>query len=273
MPILTNFHTHTVLCDGYNTFTENIEKAISLGFHSLGFSGHAYVPFDGLYSGMTPDAMRIYRVELESLKGKYSDIIAIFTGLENDAAYLHPAGGYDYTIGSVHCIKCGDKYYSVDSLNSVVESAIETEFGGDGFAFAEAYYGAVLDFVSSRRADILGHIDVVRRFNKGGVLHFDECGGRYRDIAVSALEKAVGSGYLIEVSTGSIQKGISDETYPADFLLRRARELGARVIVNSDAHYSDYLNFAFDRAEQKLRDIGFTERWELSRDGFMAVKL
>ena len=269
--ILSNFHTHTDFCDGLSSAREQVEAALSFGFHTLGFSGHGYVPFEGLYAGMTPDATRRYREAVNELKNLYAGRLNIFTGLENDSVNMQPAGDYDYTIGSVHCIKCGDKYYSVDSREETVARAVENEFGGDGLAFASAYFKAVEKFVSEKRADILGHIDLVRRFNAKPF--FDTNNPEYRRAASTALERAVSAGYIVEASTAPLQKGISDELYPACFLLEQAAELGARVIVNSDAHVAANLNFAFDRAEEILRAAGFKERWELTPDGFMPVDI
>jgi histidinol-phosphatase (PHP family) len=271
--ILSNYHTHGQYCDGLSTIEEHIKKAISLGFHSIGFSGHGYVPFEGVYYGMTPDLTRQYRADVNAMKIKYRDRLNIFLGLENDSAFLHDTAGYDYTIGSVHCIKCNDKYYSVDSKDEIAVSTITNEFGGDGEAYAEAYYNETLALASARRADIFGHFDLVRRFNAGGCRFFNEKGNRYRSTAGKVLERAVHSGYIIEVSTGPIQKGFSNETYPANFLLEIARDLGARVIVNSDAHLAENLNYAFDKAESALREIGFAERWELTPGGFEAVEI
>jgi len=271
--ILSNYHTHTLYCDGRSTVEEHVKRALELGFHSLGFSGHGYVPYTGVYYGMTPDVAVKYRNDVKIAKIHYAGRLNIFLGLENDSVNLQSTDGYDYTIGSVHNIKCGGRYYSVDSHADTVARAIAREFGGDGLAYAQAYYDAVYDFTSVKRADILGHIDLVRRFNEGGGPFFDENSGQYRSCAGRALEMAVRSGYYIEVSTAPIFKQISDETYPANFLLRLAKELGARVIVNSDAHRAQYLGFAFDKAEAALRAAGFAERWELTPDGFAPVEL
>ena len=267
--ILSNYHTHTVLCDGSNTMGEFAEAAIAAGFHSLGFSGHGRVPFESVAYGMAPEAARLYREGLVALKAEYAGRLDIFCGLENDSAYMHPADGYDYTIGSVHCIKHGGEYYSVDSSVDSVERAVAEAFNGDGEAFAEAYFGTVAEFASIRRADILGHIDLVRRFNTGGKRLFDESDPRYCSAAKAAMENAVRSGYIIEVNTAPLAKGFSDEPYPAVFLLKYASELGARVMVNSDAHTVKNLNCAFGMAEALLRGIGFKERWELTPDGFV----
>jgi histidinol-phosphatase (PHP family) len=269
--INSNFHTHAVYCDGQSTVREHIDAALAMGFRSLGFSGHGYVPYEGLFAGMTPEATRDYMDTVNRAREEYAGRLNIFAGLENDSVYMHPASCYDYTIGSVHCIKSGGRYHSVDSKEETVAGVITSEYNGDGIGFAVAYFGAVTEFASVKRADILGHIDLVRRFN--GRNFFDEHDLRYRDAAAKALETAARSGYIIEVNTSPLSKGISEEFYPADFLLDIASELGAKIIVGSDAHIAANLNYAFEKAESVLRAKGFVERWELTPEGFAPVKL
>ena len=43
--MLQNLHTHTKYCDGRDTPVEMAERAIELGFSSLGFSSHANTRF------------------------------------------------------------------------------------------------------------------------------------------------------------------------------------------------------------------------------------
>ncbi|MDP4119064.1 MAG: PHP domain-containing protein, partial [Bacillota bacterium] len=43
----TNFHTHTVFCDGNDTVEELVRAAEEKGFDALGFSGHSYLLLDG----------------------------------------------------------------------------------------------------------------------------------------------------------------------------------------------------------------------------------
>ena len=47
--IKTNFHTHTIYCDGNDTPEELIKAAIDNGFTSLGFSGHSFFKKDDDY--------------------------------------------------------------------------------------------------------------------------------------------------------------------------------------------------------------------------------
>ena len=47
--MISNFHTHSVFCDGDNTLEEIATSAIEKGFTALGFSGHGFTPFDTRY--------------------------------------------------------------------------------------------------------------------------------------------------------------------------------------------------------------------------------
>jgi histidinol-phosphatase (PHP family) len=267
--ILSNLHTHTTFCDGANTPEEMAEAAIRLGFRALGFSGHGYTDCDpGGFCGMPLDAMPEYRKAVRALKKQYAGKLDVFLGLENDAACMHPANDYDYTIGSVHYIPRGGEHHCVDASPERLERSLRQAFGNDGLALAKAYFRTLCAFAATKPADIMGHFDLVRRFNAGGRRYFDESSAAYRSAASEALEQVARSGMLLEVNTALIAKGMSDEPYPATFLLRRAKELGARVVVSSDAHAAEKLNFAFDRMESLLRHIGFTEIWELGAAGF-----
>ncbi|MDR1439791.1 MAG: histidinol-phosphatase [Clostridiales bacterium] len=265
--IRSNLHTHTKFCDGKNTPEEMVEAAIGLGFRSLGFSGHGYTDCDPGFCGTPLENMPAYRAAVRGLQARYEGVIDIYLGLENDAAYMHPASDYDYTIGSVHYIDCGGEYHSADASPQKFTQSLTEAFGGDGLKMAKAYFRTVCAFAQGRPADIMGHIDLVRRFN-GGNRYFDESSPAYRSMAAEALEAVVRSGMFLEVNTSLIAKGASDEPYPSIFMLRRAKELGARIVVNSDAHAASAINFGFDRMEELLSRIGFTEIWELTKNGF-----
>ena len=63
--MISNFHTHTVLCDGKSSPEEVVLSAIEKGFSSLGFSGHAPTDFDQSYCLKDLDA---YIAEISALK-------------------------------------------------------------------------------------------------------------------------------------------------------------------------------------------------------------
>ena len=81
-----NYHIHTHRCGhAYGTETEYIEKAISEGLLTLGFSDHTPYPYPGGY--VSPDKMRMDQMEeyfdtLLSLRHRYRDYIDIKIGFE-----------------------------------------------------------------------------------------------------------------------------------------------------------------------------------------------
>ena len=90
----SNFHTHTCLCDGKDRPEDLVQEALRLGCPALGFSGHAYAPYDGDYC-MSPAGTEEYKAEIRRLQEKYAGQIRIYLGIEQD--FYSPASteGYD----------------------------------------------------------------------------------------------------------------------------------------------------------------------------------
>ena len=50
-----------------------------------------------------------------------------------------------------------------------------------------------------------------------------------------------------------------DDTYPSQYFLELLHEKGVPICINSDAHTTDGLDCAFDRAAEKARRAGYKE--------------
>ncbi len=108
---LTNYHSHSLYCDGRANMEDFIRFALSEGFTSYGFSSHAPLPFSTAWT-MEWDAMDDYLAEFHRLKAKYAGQIELYIGLEID--YLNEESNpsvvrfrelpLDYRIGSVHLL-------------------------------------------------------------------------------------------------------------------------------------------------------------------------
>ncbi|RAZ38777.1 histidinol phosphate phosphatase, partial [Klebsiella oxytoca] len=72
-------------------------------------------------------------------------------------------------------------------------------------ALAEQYYAAVAS-MAARRPTILGHLDLVTKFNAGNRF-FDEDSPRYRAAALEALHAADPWATLLEINTGAVSRG------------------------------------------------------------------
>ena len=161
--MLYNYHTHTTYCDGANTAEEMVQKAIELGLSELGFSGHSYTDFEKDDYCMTPESTEVYKAEITALKEKYKGRIKILLGIECDYLSNVSLEGYDYVIGSVHCIGKNGEYFSVDSKKEELIEAVNRHYGGDFYAFAEDYYEMVADVYNKTKCDIIGHFDLLTK--------------------------------------------------------------------------------------------------------------
>lgn len=262
MSFLSNAHTHTTYCDGRSTITQTLEAARRLGFVSLGFSGHAWQGFDYDYC-MSESGQEQYFAELHALQAKRGDI-RVWAGLEldsmggralRDQAYRQA----DYIIGSTHYL-CEDykgQALAVDGDPESLRAYMEDVFHGDGLALASAYFDLHVSAILRDKPDIIGHFDLVRiNAQRAGL--FDESSAAYRRVALDALSRLSGCGAALELNTGAMARGRMSTPYPTLELLGAWREMGGRVTVTSDCHDCRYLDHAFDRAAQMLKDAGYT---------------
>ena len=160
--MLTNYHTHTTFCDGKSTAEEMVKKAIEKGFVSLGFSGHAYTPYE-LTSCMTDEEG--YINEIKRLKELYKNEIEIYLGTEEDALYPVDRSRYEYIIGSLHVLNLNGVYLPLDIGNEYMQRCFEA-FDSDVEKMAECYYGTFTDYLLTRRPDIVGHFDLIKKYDE-----------------------------------------------------------------------------------------------------------
>ena len=77
---LTNYHSHSLYCDGRANMEDFIRFALSEGFTSYGFSSHAPLPFPTAWT-MEWDCMDDYLAEFRRLKAKYAGQIELYIGV------------------------------------------------------------------------------------------------------------------------------------------------------------------------------------------------
>lgn len=261
--MLSNIHTHTTLCDGKSTPEEVVLSAIERGFVSLGFSAHAPTGFDSSYCLRDLSA---YRGEVFRLREKYRDRIEIYLGIEEDGYCPADRSDYDYIIGSFHYVRAGGRLYPVDCGRDKLTEALGL-MGGDRIALATGYYEAFCDYIARRRPDVIGHFDLLTKYDeKYEPLFLGD--PEYERLAESYIRRAAGYGCIFEVNTGAISRGYRLTPYPAVNLLRILKKEGARIILTSDSHRKDTLDCHFTEAKKMLRDIGFSRMAVLYRGEF-----
>lgn len=252
--ILSDFHVHTTYCDGKDSPEDIVQAAIALGMKKLGFSGHSYTPFDE-EPCMSQQNTRLYVQEIRRLKEKYRSQITILCGTECDYYSQIDTSDYDYVIGSVHYIESNGNFLHVDHTPDMLRQAIDTAFDTEPYALVERYYSLVADVQAKTHADVIGHFDLVAKFNAHSSF-FDESSPRYVEPAFAALDTLLKSGKPFEINTGAVSRGYRPFAYPSLQFLKYIAQRKGTVILSSDSHSKNTLMFQFREYEALAESLG-----------------
>ena len=244
---LKDLHAHSTYCDGKNTPEEMVEAAIIKGLTTFGISGHSYTAFDTSYC-MQKESIPRFIAEMRYLRAKYYDRIHVLCGTEQDYYSGEPTDDFDYVIGSVHYLYFGEEYIPVDWYADTLRAAAQKYCGGDIYALCEEYYRTAGDIVNKTGCDIIGHFDLISKFNEKEHL-FDESHPRYIAAWKRAVDQLLPTGVPFELNTGGISRGYMSRPYPGAEIQAYIREHGGSFVLSSDSHSVDTIAFRFDEYE------------------------
>ncbi len=283
MSLKVNFHTHTNYCDGKNSAEEMILSAIEKGFEVLGFSSHCIYPIDSSFYRTEDDDWHIYSEkiieytdEINSLKEKYADKIKILLGFEADYFVSKKIGrsipdktayskfNPDFLIGSVHFVNTKNGFYTVDNTtetlqNDLIRLYTNSKTGKiDGRKAVCDYFETTRKMLKTGDFEIWGHPDLLRKRN-GQINFFDEKEDWYKKELIATAKAAAKAGVIAEINTGAIFRKAMDDCYPSLEFLEILHSYNIPVCINSDAHTTQGLDCAFDRALIQAKKTGYTE--------------
>ena len=137
---------------------------------------------------------------------------------------------------------------------------------------AENYYGSFCKYIMERKPDIVGHFDLITKFDELGESRFLN-NPVYHKIVEGYMAEVAKSGCIFEVNTGAICRGMRTTVYPSENLLYILKKNGAKLILSSDSHVASTLDFYFDETKAYLRDMGFTELYTMHRGKFVPYSI
>ena len=259
---LTNYHSHSLYCDGRANMEDFIRFALSEGFTSYGFSSHAPLPFSTAWT-MEWDAMDDYLAEFHRLKAKYAGQIELYIGLEID--YLNEESNpsvvrfrelpLDYRIGSVHLLY-DDKgeIVDVDVTADKFCRVVDKHFNGDLVRVVHLYYDRLMRMVELGGFDIVGHAD--KMHYNASAYHPGLLDEPWYDALIQEyFDDIARKGYIVEINTKSyLELGTF---YPNERYFPVLLEKGIRVQVNSDSHYPERINNGRLQALMALQASGY----------------
>jgi histidinol-phosphatase (PHP family) len=269
--VYSSLHTHTTFCDGKDDIETFCRAAYERGFVSLGFSSHAPIcKKTGLASDwhIPEDRLQKYLDEVCSARLRWEGKLPIYLGLEVDyiKGMIGPADrefqslGLDYLIGAVHYVipPDGSPPFTVDEPLESFGQKVRDHFGGDGEGVMEAYWDAMDDMIRAGGFDLLAHPDLIKKNNRGERF-FSRKSEIYRKRLQKTVDLAAQSGIVVEVNTGGLIRGWTDETYPAPDFLQLLKEKNIPLTITADAHRAEHLGGYYAEARKIILEAGYTQ--------------
>lgn len=258
--MLIDYHTHHVRCGhAVGELEEYVLRGIEMGLSQIGLSDHmpllhvdpaTYYP----EMAMPMDELPRYVEECLSLKERYKDRIDVRVGLEGDfiegyeaeIEQLVTSYPWDYVIGSVHFLGEWDisDYRQTHNWE-----------GKNILTVYEQYYDAVKKAVATGFYDIMGHIDVIKRFGYRPASENSRDVEALENSALSAVQK---SGMVMELNASGLSKACK-EMFPSKRMVSEAFRLGIPVTIGSDAHDPLKLGEHLEHARALLWDVGYRQ--------------
>ncbi len=265
MHIKYDTHLHTSFSlDSETPMSDQIKRAISLGFKGLCFTDHIDYgfpkdqcppEFEGLPFLFDMDE---YKSEIKTCIDNYPEIeikTGVECGLQTDEAViasnkkLCSDSDLDQVIGSIHLIDKQDPYYPAFWEGKTVYEVMSRYFEL-----------TLINLKAFSDINTLGHMDYAARY---AIKYID--GQKdfkptdYFEITDEVMKYLISKDIALEVNTSPLKKGLGTINPHPDFLVRY-KELGGQLItIGSDAHTTDALGYGFDQAFDILTNIGFDE--------------
>ncbi len=266
-----DYHTHHVRCGHAEGELEAyVQHAIMLGLDQIGLSDHMpllHVDPTSYYSGMAMPMEELprYFEEASELKHKYRGQIDIRVGLEGDyiegyeEAVERIVNGYawDYVIGSIHFL---------GEWDLTDQRQLHNWEGKHVDDIYERYYDAVRKAADTGFYTYMGHLDMVKRY--APTLPTKDL----TDTIEETLQTIRRNDLAIELNASGWRMAVNEQ-YPSRPILQRAYELGIPVTLGSDAHLPERVWQYLDRAEELLKQIGYTELATFSQKNRFMLQL
>ncbi|HBF87515.1 MAG TPA: histidinol-phosphatase [Bacteroidales bacterium] len=275
-----NYHTHTNWCDGKSTADDIVKKAISLNYKAIGFSGHAPTSLCAKWQ-MSKEGFVEYKQKIRELQKQYVAEIEIYLGVEADfipniaGASNFKNDKLDYIIGSVHYVESNifqQQFLTIDASPEVFEKGVRSLFNSNVENAVKTYFEAIRQMLQVEKPNIIGHLDLVKKFNKNNC-YFNENDNWYKAEIEKTIEIVKESQCLIEINTRGYYKKLTEEFYPSTYILNLCKEHRIPIVVNSDTHHVDELSKGRQEVFELLKKIGITSHTVLCKNNWIEIDI
>jgi len=220
----------------YEWISSFLQKASDMGINEIGFSEHD--EFAGL----------IDKEVLIKVQEKYPDVkirlgleVDYIPGKEKIIEKVTSANEYDYIIGSIHFID-GWAFDHPDYKDRFADKDIDEIYA--------QYFALVKEMVDTKLFDIVGHIDLIKKWGHRPV---------NKDIFYyvnPVLQAIKASDMVVEINCSGLQKPVG-EIYPSPKILELMFLHNIPITFGSDAHHTTQLGKNISDVMQIARNLGY----------------
>ncbi len=251
---MIDYHLHTSrCCHATGTPEEYLAEAELKNIREIGFADHfplgllGYSPRNQVT--MNPDELEGYIRQVEKLKRSSNKVdiklgieIDYLPGTEEKLRKLLEQYSFDYIIGSIHFMEDWDFTHPVQA---------DTYKERDLNRLYQTYFELVWDLCRCGLFDIIGHIDVIKKF---GYRPTDDLDFLWLQTA-RILNR---TDTCVELNTAGRDAPVG-EFYPDRFFLEKCFAESVPVTMGSDAHGPHQVGRYFTEAVEMLKNAGYRE--------------
>ena len=248
---MIDLHIHTNISpDGKEPFENYTKVAVEKGLKIIGFTEHW--DFDRwdekkefTVHKQSEIACRSYKGPIEVL---YGAELAYHEQYRNYAEYYLAQVNLDFIIGSVHEVQ-GYMITELEETGQFFE-----KFGKKGFGI---FFEAVGRFAQDGLFNVLGHLDVIKRFSI--LYEHPFVLERYKEVIKDILRTLVKRGKGIEINTSGLRQA-PGSSYPSIQTVEWFFELGGKYLtIGSDSHASETVGYGCDTVIADLQHKGIID--------------
>lgn len=248
---MIDYHLHTALCGhAVGDPSDYLEAARNAGLKEIGFAEHFPLELLGIRTekklNMSLEELPLYIQEIKMMSKEEDPAVRLgvevdyIPGCMDRAAGLLAEAPLDFVTGSVHFLGNWD-FTNPRYRNDFHNRDHETLYRN--------YFHLVWEACASGLFDIVGHIDVIKKF---GLRPPPAVGPLLRETAAVLRE----TGVCLELNTAGIDAPVR-ELYPGRDLLCWCRRAGVPVTLGSDAHKPAEVSRHFPAAFKALYEAGY----------------
>ncbi|MBI5793983.1 histidinol-phosphatase [Candidatus Uhrbacteria bacterium] len=249
-----------------DTLEEVIQTYIAKGFSWVGITDHAPPPDDrfldagerkaGQSAQELQERFGRYMQSCRSLQEKYVGRITVLVGFEGEGytGYKEHTKALlqkykpDYFIGSVHHVR--DEFFDAGEEQY---ASIASKLGGVVPMYCE-YFDTQYSQIEALKPPVIGHFDYIRISDP----HYADT-LQHPDVKQRIernLESIRAYGLIMDFNVSPLWGG-GTEPFPSGWILKRACELGIRVIPGDDSHGTKTVGLRIEDGIKILKETGF----------------